>query len=215
MENTYSPPVSALLTYGEIHSWNQEWPDYVTELGLKQEHIPELVRVISDDALINADEETAEVWAVLHAWRALGQLRAAEATGPLLKLLNGDDMWAWKEIPRVVEMIGKDAIPALRSYISDSSYGGFERGRAVECMQAIVDANSETCEEAIAFLTSQLNNYMNNSSDLNGYIIEALCRLDAKDAANMMEMVYRMAKVDSRVVHWDRIMAFKNSHAAQ
>ena len=215
MNEKYSPPVSALLKYKDCIS-ESSWPDYAAEFGLTKEDVPQLIQMIKDDDLWNADPEGLEVWAPVHAWRALGQLGAAEATIPLLQRLNNpDDLWADGEMLEVMKMIGKRAIPGMMTYISDSSNNEYGRGRAVEYMPVIVDADPEKREEAIIFLTSQLNNYMDNGAFLNGHLIEALCRLDAKDAVHLMEMAYRVAKVYSWVVHWDRIMAFKESHAAQ
>ena len=59
-----------------------QWPDYPA-LGLRMEHVPDLIRMTLDDELHGADSDSREVWAPLHAWRALGQLRAESAIKPL------------------------------------------------------------------------------------------------------------------------------------
>ena len=94
MTTTYSSPVDKLLTYGDCRDF-REWPDYL-ELGLTQEHIPELIRMGTDEELNWADSDSLEVWAPVHAWRALGQLQAEEAIEPLMNLFHEleDSDWA-------------------------------------------------------------------------------------------------------------------------
>ena len=64
-------------------------------LGLTKEHIPDLIRMATDLDLHNLRRESPEVWAPLHAWRALAQLRAVEAANPLVLLFEQlkDDDW--------------------------------------------------------------------------------------------------------------------------
>src|SRR5215213_5616541 len=104
----YAAPVQRLLSFGEARSYNpSEWPDYCTRFGLEREHISDLIRMTCDAALNQADSTSSEVWAPMHAWRALGQMRAAEAVLPLLALLRGaeDDEAAAEELPAVFGMI--------------------------------------------------------------------------------------------------------------
>jgi hypothetical protein len=53
---TYQDPIARLLDYGECHMAgggpaDLEWLDYVSDLGLTPEHVPELIRLASDAAL--------------------------------------------------------------------------------------------------------------------------------------------------------------------
>jgi PBS lyase HEAT-like repeat-containing protein len=117
----YQPPVGRLLTYGESDRIRlDDWPDY-RELGIGPEHVPDLIQMATDEALNEADAESTEVWAPLHAWRALGQLRAVEAVEPLLELFDRleDDDWVHEELPVVFGLIGPAALPALAAYLAD------------------------------------------------------------------------------------------------
>jgi hypothetical protein len=69
MSTSYSSPVSELLTVGDCRDF-REWPNYL-DLGLGSEHVPELIEVATDNELNWADSESLEVWAPVHAWRAL------------------------------------------------------------------------------------------------------------------------------------------------
>src|SRR5262245_20529152 len=107
---SYSPPVLTLtqLDYPNLGIWR----DYLSG-GIRREHIPELIRLLSDGAFLTAEEP--EVYAHIHAWRALGQLRAAEAIEPLLELIaeqeNEADWSEWisQEVPVALGMIGPAA----------------------------------------------------------------------------------------------------------
>jgi hypothetical protein len=80
-----------------------------------------------DEELHRADSDSLEVWAPVHAWRALGQLRAEAAVEPLTRLLvridEFNDDWVGEELPEVFGMIGPAAIPALTDYLADPSHG--------------------------------------------------------------------------------------------
>ena len=73
----YTDPVNSLVKFGKCDQ-KSKWPDYL-EIGLTHEHIPELINMVKDRELLWADQNSVEVWAPVHAWRALGQLRAVEA----------------------------------------------------------------------------------------------------------------------------------------
>jgi hypothetical protein len=121
--SSYPPPVDRLLTYGEADVVEaDDWPNYL-ELGLGPEHIPDLIRMATDEKLNKADPDSLESWAPIHAWRALGQLRAEAAIEPLLALFDKleDSEWVAEELPEVLGMIGPAALPALSAYMADRS----------------------------------------------------------------------------------------------
>src|SRR3954447_20881997 len=122
MSTSYSSPVSQLLTFGDIREL-REWPNYL-DLDLGPEHVPELIEMATDEELNWADSESLEVWAPIHAWRTLGQLRAEAAVEPLLSLFEDleDSDWVLEELPEVLGMIGSAALPALTTYIADVSF---------------------------------------------------------------------------------------------
>jgi len=131
MSEAYHDPVAQLLTLGDPRQGGRmapEWRDYLA-LGLAPEHVPELVRMALDEDLHGADLESPEVWAPLHAWRALGQLRAESAVEPLLQLLDrsDDDDSMQEDLPRVFGMIGPAAIPGLRDFLADAEHGVWAR----------------------------------------------------------------------------------------
>lgn len=63
-----------LLTLGTPGETWDPGADYPA-LGITHEQVPELIRMATDTALNDMESGSVEVWAPLHAWRALGQLR--------------------------------------------------------------------------------------------------------------------------------------------
>lgn len=208
MDEQYAAPVSTLLTHGDA-SRTSEWPDYPGSIGLRKEHVPELIRMATDETLYDEDPDGPAVWAPVHAWRALAQLGAAEAAGPLLKLLdNPDDDWAPLEMPQVMQMLGTASVPEIASFLSEGSRREYARSVAVESLQAVALAHPDAREQVIGILKAQLDKYRENGGGLNGFLIKALIELEAKDAAPVMIRAYNEHQVDSRIVHWDRIQEF-------
>src|SRR4030042_1580377 len=148
---SYQPPVSRLLTYGDCLKVPHQ-PDYLA-LGLGREHIPDLIRMTTDESLHSGATESLDVWAPVHAWRALGQLHAEAAIEPLISLLHfiddENDDWVNEELPDVFAQIGPAAIPALASYLADTTNKRFARVAAAEALGKIARAYPSARTEGV------------------------------------------------------------------
>ncbi len=207
-KTSYQPPVDKLLTYGESKLMApDEWPDY-QGLGIGPEHIPDLIRMATDEELNEADSESREVWAPIHAWRALGQLRAVEAVEPLLGLfdrLEYDD-WVNEELPGVFGMIGPAALPTLAEYIADLSHNDSSRISAIAGIENIGKRWPDAKGESIALLEERLKRFEENEPDVNGFIVEALVELGARETAPVIERAFDEGYVDPIVMgDWDDV----------
>jgi len=126
---SYSEPVAQLLRLGEPPDFGSPWRNYPA-LGLTETHVPELIRMAMDVSLHDAPEDSTRVWAPVHAWRTLGQMRAVSAIEPLIELLyrlDEDDDWAGEELPIVLGLIGPTAITPLIAALNDAGRGEWER----------------------------------------------------------------------------------------
>jgi len=207
-KTSYQPPVDKLLTYGESNLMKpDEWPDY-REMGIGPEHIPDLIRMATDEELNEADSESREVWAPIHAWRALGQLRAVEAVEPLLGLfdrLEYDD-WVNEELPSVFGMVGPAALPILAEYIADLSHNDSSRISAIAGIENIGKRWPDARGESIALLEERLKRFEENEPDVNGFIVEALVELGAREAIPVIEQAFDEGYVDPMVMgDWDDV----------
>jgi HEAT repeat protein len=102
--------VRQLLSLGEAR--RDEARDYAA-LGVSPKDVPGLIRMATDQVLHNGPQDSPVVWAPVHAWRALAQLRAPEAIAPLVELFSraddGDD-WVSDDLPKMLAQFGGAAL---------------------------------------------------------------------------------------------------------
>ncbi len=203
---TYSFPVDRLLTLGRPSS---TWCDYAG-LGITADHVPELIRMACDRDLNQPDSESDGVWAPMHAWRALGQLRATAAVEPLLDLLTAltdlYDDWIHEELPDVFAKIGPPAVPPLVDYLMDDLQDEGNRVTIALGLSEIGQAHPEARPDCIARLTRALQQADRNPPSLNGHLVGALMDLQAVETAPIMEAAYAGDHVDELVCGtWEHV----------
>lgn len=193
-----SPLMEKLLALGEPEI-KRHWLD-CAELGIGPEHVEELIELALDEELNCAPSDSREVWVPVHAWRALGQLRAAAAVEPLTQLLRrideDDDDWVGEELPRVFGMIGPPAISPLSEYLRASDHSVYARVAAVHGLQLVGSGHPEVRDEVVAILSSQLAAFKANDPSLNGFLISRLIDLHAVEAAPLMKQAFDADSVD-------------------
>ena len=193
---TYLSPVDRLLKLGAEPARRRTWPDYRT-LGLEDRHVPMLIRMATDVALLEAPERDPGRWAPVHAWRALGQMEAQEAAGPLLALLeqrNGDP-WVQEEIPDILGMIGPAALHGATLLLFDEGKDGALRMDAGAVIVNVAFQHPERRDEAAAVLVQQLEDWRHQSRELNAFLIAELVALREQGAAPLMEAAYAAGAV--------------------
>ena len=197
-ETIYPPPVDGLLAYADCRTL-PEWPNYL-RLGLGPQHVDDLIRMATDMALREGDPEGREVWAPVHAWRALAQLRAEAAVEPLITLLRRidekDDDWALDELPTVFTMIGPAAVPALDDYLARSAHGPWARMAAAAALAKIGTMHGEARGECVAALVRGLERFPEHEDSLNAALVTALVDLNAVEVAPLMQRVFEAKCVD-------------------
>lgn len=191
MEQTYSDPVAKLLSYGECED-SQEWPDYL-ELGFTESHIPELIKMATDQDLHRDSSESDAVWAPVHAWRTLAQLGAEEALEPLLDIFwmcDDNDEWVFDELPMVMGKIGFNGINRLSEYLKEKTNDIDARIMAARSIKLIAQEHPEKKEECIQVLTEKLAEHAKEDGDLNGLIIGFLTELKATESIETIREAY-------------------------
>ena len=156
--------------------------------------------MLTDEDLSWADPNSAEVWAPLHAWRALGQLRAAEAIPALLDQLYRvdayNDDWIGEELPDVFALIGAPAIPGLTNYLADAEQTLFARIAAAHSLANIGERCPDTRELCIASLEGELTRHSRNDPTLNGFLVSYLVDLEAVEALATIREAYQQGSVE-------------------
>lgn len=204
----YEEPVRGLLSLGDI---DIEAPplDYAKR-GIGPEHVPSLIQMAGDMSLHWAEQDSTEVWAPVHAWRALGQLRAESAVRPLLELFrmidDGDDDWVAEDLPHALTEIGMAAVPALCEYLQDGRRGNFSRIAAAESISGVGLRYPETRETCVAALTAQLERHNDNDGELNGFLICFLMDHKAMESIPAIESAFADDAVNESIVgDWEDV----------
>jgi hypothetical protein len=199
MAPSYTEPVAKLLTCGAVAfgSSPRQWLDY-RDLGLTEKSIPELIRMATDLDLHNAPHDSPEVWAPLHAWRALAQLRAQEAAGPLVHLFAQleDDDWIPEELPKVFSMIGPEALPTLQAFLADDDVEESRRLSVPQCVVRMAEDHPDARDACLEVLVRQLQKFETNGPELNGFLIASLIDLDAASAIGLIREAFAQDHVD-------------------
>ncbi len=193
----YAPPLAQFLTLGDPDR-RRHPPDYL-RMGFGPEHIPELIRMATDRELNWADSDSLWVWAPVHAWRTLGQLRAAEAVGPLLQVLEDEEEeggdYALDDLPTVFAEIGAPALPALETFLADPSRSVYSRMAVAEAIEQIAREHPETYPACVEILVRQLERPGNGERQVNGAVVSSLLNLEAVEAAPAIERAFAAGQV--------------------
>lgn len=192
----YPSPVARLLRLGREPATRRVWPNYL-HLGLQARHVPDLVRMAADGALLRAEQRDPAAWAPLHAWRALGQLEAADAVAPLYALLGAwpGDAAMMSEIPVVLGMIGSPALPQATLWLFDEARIEPLRVAAGQVLAQVGYQYPDRRDEAVAVLVQQLREWEIQGPDLNAFLIDNLIELGAVEAAPVMEAAFAAGRV--------------------
>ena len=200
-EDSYGPPLDTLLKMGKP-------PHDATSvdcaaLGLDRTHIPELIRMATDGALNAGPSDSPIVYAPIHAWRALGQLRADEAVVPLLGLLRrideDQDDWVSEDLPKTLAEIGPAVIPAVTAYLADISSGEWARVAAGKVLGLVAKSHPEARAECVNRICAQLAQFDKQSETLNAFLISPLLDLNAVEASADIERAFASGRVDESV----------------
>jgi hypothetical protein len=200
-ESFYSAPLDQLLSLGQPRPNEQR--DYAG-LGISSENIPALIRMAADERLNSSLDDGLLVWAPVHAWRALGQLRAVSAVAPLLLLFRrideDEDDWVGTDLPKALAQIGAAALEPAVNYLADTSHGEWARITAAETLGRISLAHPDLRAECVGKLVAQLEKFSEQSEALNAFLVMALWDLHAVEAMPVIERAYAANCVDESVV---------------
>jgi hypothetical protein len=209
----YELPVSRLLEIGRPELGN--WEDY-SQYGIGTEHIPDLIRMLRDsDLMWQVDEDQADdddeeedkphYYAYIHAWRALGQLKAEAAIEPLLDMIVEDDAsddfndWITEEVPDVLAMIGLPALAPTAERLVEMHFRPHAPGSFAQALEKIGNDHPEARPQVIAHLVAFLDRARQNDAAQNGFVISSLIHLKAVEAWPAIERAFVSGSVDPTI----------------
>ncbi len=192
--------VGILFELGEVQINRTRWPDYRL-YGFGQDDIDDLLELAVDLSLHGAPVESNEVWAPLHAWRAIGQLADLRAIEPLLRMFDRlcEDDWAMEELPVVLAMMGPKAIGPITDFVDDSSHKEYARMMAVDALEEIAKRSPSARSQVVTIITDYLERPDRNTSALNGFAVSSLITLNAKESIDTLRRLYANGNVDISV----------------
>ena len=111
----YAKPLSNLLALGQSAI---DEIDYVQRYGIGPQHREPLEQMLKDPVFQQVGPTDPEVFATMHAWRALGQIGDQRSLPVLFSVLLDPDAgdWDYEELP---EIIGRFAAAALPSTLKE------------------------------------------------------------------------------------------------
>lgn len=187
--------------------------EYLEPLGLTNEDIPVLVELVqrwAHEAHFEATVPDSAMWAPVHAWRALGELRAEIVVPTLLVLLDtldrrGDE-WMLEEFPSLCRRIGEPALDDLAGYLLDAGHTEYGRVAVAHGLQAIAAADADLRDRVCETLADVLRPLSAQHPDLNGFVITYLADLVAVEHAELIERAFEEGVVNGTICgDWRRI----------
>ncbi len=195
-----NPKIIALLKKGEIDLFQtpSQWPDYIKEYQLQEADIDELIALVTSDELNTAPTDSSEVWAPLHAWRALGQLKAVKAVEPILQYFTspGDDDLAFDELPEVFGLIGEPAIESLANHLQKPVVDESSHVLVVSGLAAIVAKQENLRSRILDIFRAYMRSPWQHSHELNGELINNLVDLEAVELIEQIRYLFELDCVD-------------------
>ncbi len=186
-----------LVQLGEIQQ-DEQWQDYVG-LGIEPGLADELLALMGDSTLHQADVDSNEVWVPQHAWRALAQVGDDQQVAGLLALLDGSlliDVWAAQELPLVIGKLSASSIPLLAVYLSEASHTEGARIIVAEGLKCLVEQQSELRQDVVNVLTQYLSAADDNAPELNGIVVCCLVDLKAAESIEAIRTIYTAGTID-------------------
>jgi len=196
----FAPPVSALLALGD-GGFDGDWIDYPARFDLHASDVPELLRMATEPALHELDDDDPRAWAVAHAWRALGLLAAPEAVAPLLELAIRlpEHGRLHEDLPQVLARIGDAALAPLIAVLADVERDTLARKVASESLADVAADHPGRRAVALEALADLLERCEDNGAELNGWIISTLLDLQAVELAPEIRSAFERDLVDETI----------------
>ncbi len=194
---TDNPRIQQLMIIGQP-DWSCEWPDYVAEYQLGARDVPDLVALFEVDPLEPDEDQAPEMWASLHAWRALGQIGDPAAIAPIISSFDTryDDDAALEELGKVMGMFGAQAIAPLTEYWQRPGKDEFAYVMAMDSLAEIAAQHADTRNQVLEVFTRYLAQPEQAFPMLNALLVAHLVELGAREYIDDIRRLFTLECVD-------------------
>ncbi len=199
-----SPVTVHTLAVLPMQDVSRAWLNYRRH-GIGTEHICELIRIATDPVQFDEEWDSKAMAAATHAMRALAQMTAMEAVGPLLQFISRcheENCHAVaNELCVVLGRFGPGALPQLESYLADTSNKSGPRGVVVDAIAELAEHDPSQRDACVAILTRQLERTFEKERDkeLNSFLVDCLLDLEAVEAAPLIQRVYESGQINEEI----------------
>jgi hypothetical protein len=196
-DEPYPEPVDALRHLGRPEE--EEAEQRRSELGLTQEHVPDLVRMARDRRLNTLPGDIDDIWAPIHALHALKHLDISQHIEQILTLFDVESDWHDKVLTEVLASAGAHAMEPTCRYLQDETRWSFGRTRVAEVLAMLVKTDSELRPQAVETLSEVLQDAEQNDEVLNSFLVDSLVELEADEKLPVIRHAFETGRVDEMV----------------
>ncbi len=197
----------------ETQQWADGEPNYVALFGLTEADVPALMAIARqwvDRTDWPDDPDDLTIYAPIHAWRALGQLRAASVVEPLIELMadmdEEDHDWHFEEFPELFGLIGPTALTPLAQVVQDTRRQEMLRVCAADGLKHIAKRHPDVREEVVTLLTDTLNRGGFDDMEMNSFAVSYLLDLGATESADAIERAFAEDRVNAWFMgNWNEV----------
>ena len=194
----YQDPVVKLINLQEKTRWDDEqWLDYVNQCGLSTADLPELSRLISDDALV--DDDGMPIFCEIHVLRASVQIDPEAGIKLYIDQLTEfpEDDFLHEEIDGISRNAGVIAIEPFTKMLTDPYQDERLRVTFANGLEEVGKTHLESRDACVKSLTRQLQNYhVQDGNYLNSVLVSNLIELKAVEAVDLIEEVFTNRELD-------------------
>ena len=195
--DSYQAPVSKLINLEDPKWDDKHWLDYVNQFGLSVVDLPELSRLILDDALV--DDDGVPIFCEIHVLRASVQIDPEAGIKLYIDQLTQfpEDDFLHEEIDGISRNVGVNAIAPFTKMLTDATQDERVRVTFANGLEKIGKTYLECRDACVKPLIAQLQNYHVQDNDyLNSVLVSNLIELNAVEAVDLIGEVFANRELD-------------------
>ena len=161
-----------------------------------------LLEVVAGYPGDDPDADGRLYWTTYHAIQLLGELRAPEAIGPILALLDEDDDFIGRYIAEGLGQIGQPAIEPLREALFASDANVYGVANAANALARLAELHPEHRREIVSILTERIDADIPNDDPyaLRAFLISDLADMRAHEAKLSIDRAWDADLVDDTII---------------